>query len=553
MASDGLWLVTSSAFVDQELSAEFGHLPPAFLPVGTKRLYEYQLEQLGRGRQVYYTLPESYVVPPEDERRLSEAGATVLTVPDGLSLGDAVVFALNLIGGPEQPVRILHGDTLVTGLPTGLDEVGVATSEEGYSWAEVRLEGDRVLGLQTFAAGLPVSHPRLVACGYFAFARSSALVRAIVRARGSFVEGIEAYAREGGLRAVDVPNWLDFGHLQTFFRSRRLLASARAFNTLRIDGRTVRKLSADTEKMVAEASWFASLPPALRVYTARLIDSGEENGTAFYETEYEHLPTLSELFVFGTLGRATWLRVLQSCHEFLATCANAQGPGPAGAALRQLATVKTADRLRRFSDETGFDIHHMLRYDGHPMPSLMQIAEDLETGIDLGGGRRQTVMHGDFCFSNVLYSSRVQRIKVIDPRGYVEAGEHSIYGDTRYDLAKMCHSIVGRYDQIIAGRYAMPAEDNGRFSITFEAAPHHAWLEEAWREFEVGGVSGGSDPGDHGRAVPVDAAAPRRPSGPAAGLHRQRPAPLCRARHRPRARGPVRRRRRTEFLAGGPL
>lgn len=495
MASNGLWLVTSSAYVDQELSAEFGHLPPTFLPVGTKRLYEYQLEQLGRARPVYITLPEDYIVASEDERRLAEAGATVLMLPNGLSLGEAVVFALNLIGGPDQPVRILHGDTLLTNVPTGLDEVGVAPSEEGYSWAEVHREGNRILGMRTFAAGLPVSHPRLVACGYFAFAHSSALVRAIVRARGSFVEGIDVYARERELCAVDIDiaKWLDFGHLQTFFRSRRLLASARAFNRLRIDGRTVRKLSADTEKMVAEASWFASVPPSLRIYTARLIDSGEENGTAFYETEYEYLPTLSELFVFGTLGRATWMRVLQSCHEFLATCASVEGPEPASSALRQLATVKTVDRLCRFSKETGFDIHHMLRYDGRPMPSLMQIAEDLETRIDLSGTRHQTVMHGDFCFSNVLYSSRVQRIKVIDPRGYVDAsGECSIFGDVRYDLAKMTHSIVGRYDQIIAGRYAMSAEDNGRFSITFEAAPHYSWLEGAWSEFEVGGVNAGS-------------------------------------------------------------
>jgi hypothetical protein len=490
--TDAIWLITSSAFVDQELSAEFGHLPPTFLPVGTKRLYEYQLEQIGRGRQVYMTLPESYIVSPEDQRRLSEAGAVLLKLPDGLSLGEAVVFALNLIGVAEQPVRILHGDTLITGLPCGLDVVGVATSEEGYSWAEVRSDGDRILGLQTFEAGLPVSHTQPVACGYFAFSHSSALVRAIVRARGSFVEGIEAYGREHTLRAVNIPNWLDFGHLQTLFRSRRMLASARAFNTLRIDGRTVRKLSAETEKMVAEASWFASVPPALRVYTARLIDSGEENGTAFYETEYEHLPTLSELFVFGTLGHATWLGVLRSCHEFLVTCASTHGPESASSSLRQLATVKTAERLRRFSDETGFDIERMLRYDGHPMPSLMQIADDLENCIDLSGIRRQTVMHGDLCFSNILYSSRVQRIKVIDPRGYVEAGENSIFGDNRYDLAKMAHSIVGRYDQIIAGRYEMPADDNGRFSINFETAPHHVWLEDAWSEFEVGGVTGGS-------------------------------------------------------------
>ena len=128
---NGIWLITSSAFVDQELSAEFGHLPPAFLPVGTKRLYEYQLERLGAARPVFITVPESYGLASEDRRRLANAGATLLPVPDGLSLGEAVVFALNLIGGANQTVRILHGDTLIDDVPQGLDELGVAGSEEG--------------------------------------------------------------------------------------------------------------------------------------------------------------------------------------------------------------------------------------------------------------------------------------------------------------------------------------------------------------------------------------------------------------------------------------
>ena len=484
---NGIWLITSSAFVDQELSAEFGHLPPAFLPVGTKRLYEYQLERLGAARPVFITVPESYGLASEDRRRLANAGATLLPVPDGLSLGEAVVFALNLIGGANQTVRILHGDTLIDDVPQGLDELGVAGSEEGYSWAEVRIDGTQVVGLETVAAGLPTPHGRQISCGYYSFTDSSSLIRGIVRARGDFIAGVHAYAREHRLTAITVKSWLDFGHLQTFFRSRRLLASARAFNTLRIDGRVVRKLSADSSKMQAEASWFSNLPPGLRVYTARLIDSGQDDGTAYYETEYEHLPTLSELFVFGTLSRATWMKILQSCGEFLSTCAFAKGSESSNPALRQLATVKTADRLRRFADETGFDVHRMLRFDGSPLPSLMQIADDLETYIDLDSDRRQPVMHGDFCFSNILYSSRVQRIRVIDPRGYVEPGRNTVMGDTRYDLAKLAHSIVGRYDQIIAGRYSQTADDNGRFSIEFESSPHHAWLEDAWGHLEVDG------------------------------------------------------------------
>jgi hypothetical protein len=55
-----------------------------------------------------------------------------------------------------------------------------------------------------------------------------------------------------------------------------------------------------------------------------------------------------------------------------------------------------------------------------------------------------TVIHGDFCLSNILYDRRNRFIRLIDPRG--EFGSIEVYGDYRYDLAKLCHSFEGDYD-----------------------------------------------------------------------------------------------------------
>jgi hypothetical protein len=144
----GFWLITSGAYINQELVAEFGQMPPAFLPIGTRRLYEYQLERIGPGQTIYLTVPETFQVPDFDQARLNDLDVTILPVPVGTTLGESIVFALNLIGSSNQPVRLLHGDTLVEGMPfEGLDQIGTATGSEGYSWAEVELDGDRVVGL----------------------------------------------------------------------------------------------------------------------------------------------------------------------------------------------------------------------------------------------------------------------------------------------------------------------------------------------------------------------------------------------------------------------
>jgi len=42
---------------------------------------------------------------------------------------------------------------------------------------------------------------------------------------------------------------------------------------------------------------------------------------------------------------------------------------------------------------------------------------------------------------------------VIDPRGVDLDGNLSVYGDLRYDVAKLAHSILGLYDFIIAGMF----------------------------------------------------------------------------------------------------
>jgi hypothetical protein len=479
-----LTFVTSGAYVNQELTAEFGLLPPAFLPVGSARLYELQMARLQPGH-VYMTVPESYAVSPRDAVRLKQLGVELLWVPDNLRLGEAVVYAINYVGTGDAPINILHGDTLVDEMPAdGKDLIGVGENSGGYAWAEVALSDGRVASVQTVDSHSAVSlNP--IACGCFAFSSSAALVRAITRARGDFIGGINLYAAERPMTAARISSWLDFGHVQTFFHSRRVVTQARSFNVVHIDGKIARKSSGDSGKIEAEAAWLRNIPPAIQIYAARLIDAGKTHHGAFYATEYEYLPSLSELFVFAALDKATWLRIIRCCGDFLSACANVHGTGSADETLRELAGDKTARRLEQFARENAYDIDRELRFDGEPMPSLRRIADEITTLIDFKSGRGEAVMHGDFCFGNILYDSRVHRLKVIDPRGYVSAGCPSIYGDGRYDLAKLSHSIVGRYDHLIAGCYEARSRDPYDLMISFETAPHNLWLEAALGDLTV--------------------------------------------------------------------
>lgn len=63
------------------------------------------------------------------------------------------------------------------------------------------------------------------------------------------------------------------------------------------------------------------------------------------------------------------------------------------------------------------------------------------------------IIHGDLCFANIMIDDNQNFVKLIDPRG--RFGKFDIYGDYRYDLAKLWHSVDGKYDFIIKDMFAI--------------------------------------------------------------------------------------------------
>ncbi len=64
-----------------------------------------------------------------------------------------------------------------------------------------------------------------------------------------------------------------------------------------------------------------------------------------------------------------------------------------------------------------------------------------------------TLIHGDCCFSNILYGKDKGIVRFIDPRG--SFGKAGIYGDIRYDVAKLYHSVDGTYEAFINDKFTI--------------------------------------------------------------------------------------------------
>jgi hypothetical protein len=81
-----------------------------------------------------------------------------------------------------------------------------------------------------------------------------------------------------------------------------------------------------------------------------------------------------------------------------------------------------------------------------------------------------SVIHGDLCLSNILYDWRTGVCKLIDPRG--RFGEAGIYGDPRYDVAKLYHSVHGLYDFIVHDLFHV-SYDGTAVTLELGVGPHH--------------------------------------------------------------------------------
>ena len=465
-----MFLIMSAAYVSQELESEFGTIPPAFLPLGNRRLFQHQIECIPSGKSIYLTIPSGYTILPHDEKWLTERGVTLLRITEGLSLGASLVAALTLADySPQHSLSILFGDTLFSELPEGDDIISVSQVENSYDWAMVTTDNSHWLDTPEHREQLDHSS---VVTGYFKFSQPKQLLKALTLAQWNFIKALNHYHDECGLNSVDSSGWLDFGHLNTYYTSKAKFTTQRAFNQLEITPKWIRKSSCKKNKIAAESHWFEAVPPALRTFLPQYLGSSASAENTSYQLEYLHHTALNELFVFSTLPELVWKQILNSCLEFIDECQSYpyREDTPCTMNLSALFGQKTHDRLTEYCQVIGSDLETKWVYNRTLSASFADIIRLSEQFLPKDS-HQHNVIHGDFCFSNILYDFRSNKIKTIDPRGIDLDGNFTIFGDSRYDIAKLSHSILGLYDWIIAGYYQVSITQQN-IEFTLEVPKH---------------------------------------------------------------------------------
>ena len=436
-------IITSAAYLSGDLKSEFGLIPPSFLPLQNKRLFVHQFAFVQQSNDaVYLTIPQSFEIDACDADVIKAANVQIIKVPDNLSLSSSILFAINVVNKPNEQVLILHGDTLFEHYPTQANTFYVAYAKDNYNWGNVSLHQNH--------------DNSEVYAGLFYFNNQQALINCLTTHANNFIAAIEWYAASQKINVQLVDKWMDFGHPNTYFRSKASMTTERVFNNLSIDEFTVNKFSDDILKMKAETNWFVTIPPRLKKYTPNFITAHTSGNKIGYQLDYLYLNTLSELFVFGQNDPFVWNNIFKSCNTFLHDCLpilNENVIENTSKSFTNALLLKTNERLAQFAKQTNIDIHTPWVFNTHSLPSLIDIAS--KTAAFISDEGLLGYVHGDFCCSNILFDFRKQMIKVIDPRGLNFEKNITTHGDIRYDVAKLSHSIIGLYDYIVAGKFEL--------------------------------------------------------------------------------------------------
>ena len=453
-------IINSGTYIVPEFQSELGRIPPCLLPLGNRKLIEHQVEALSclNDSTLFVTLPDDYDLYADDQLLFDKLAVRVLRVSPEMSLAEAVLVAVSsaALVGSSGEVHLLHGDTLLYDFPQGKSDIlGVGIPQDSYSWQKEVSDYSE----------------QSVWCGYFSFQSMPTLIQCLAVAKNSFVDAVNIYRQKKGMETHFFTSWFDLGHINTYFKSRARITTERAFNDLRIAQNIVWKTGLPKKKIEAEAHWYQTIPTKIKRFVPQLIDADFNADTPSYQLEYLPLVPLNELFVHGRKEALGWHAIAEQLIDFLQEATSSFSLNQSeNQQIKQdytcLVADKTRNRLMLFSQENNFDLSKPISFRGITMPCVQELAEEC-INASLRIGCRPAVLHGDLCFSNILFNSRQDQLKLIDPRGLTADGHFSIYGNQFYDIAKLMHSVVGLYDFILAGRYTYCEKTPYNFDLTF--------------------------------------------------------------------------------------
>ncbi|MCI9306184.1 MAG: hypothetical protein HFI28_06860 [Lachnospiraceae bacterium] len=244
---------------------------------------------------------------------------------------------------------------------------------------------------------------------------------------------------------------------------------ARFFNTLEGDPYTVTKKSVNKGKIKSEYQFYYFLPKEMQHWFVQPFSYEETEETAGYTMERMHMTDLAIQYVHGAVSLEDLEQILRQLFYFLKTrCTRKITEEEYRRQSKRLYLDKVSERLEKLKKSPYFEKMNGMIGIGTSYPDIDTIFSHYQElykrlHVKYKFEPLSTVSHGDLCFSNILYQRHANILRMIDPKGAKE--ESDIWLDPWYDLAKLSHSICGRYDFFNSGLYQVGIEKDLKLKL----------------------------------------------------------------------------------------
>ncbi len=377
------------------------------------------------------------------------------------SLGETLAFAKGKTD--DEGVLVLLGDTVYTAeFDFSNDFIVISKNEavDSAEWCWVEKPNGKLIfhdKPKTFQGGDIVA-------GIYFFKSTKDFFSAIEKhTTGSIqmADIIVAYQETHPVNLIiDDGHWFDIGHIEHFYRSKIDFLRSRAFNAFEYDefSGTITKKSTNNEKLLSEINWFQNIPQDLKIFTPRLLETITSTNNSTYKMEFYGYPTLADSYIFSQASLEQWKVVLTRLFVFLDILRTKYNKPSDVEGVKAIYVEKNWSRIKQLKTDLFFSqlVGKKILINGKEFdnPLTTVTKEWLEKfSKQFSDDKYWTVVHGDFCFNNILYDMNTGVFRLIDPRG--SFGKTGVYGHLLYDYAKLRHSAVSLYDYITADLFVI--------------------------------------------------------------------------------------------------
>ncbi len=458
-----LILIPSCGELSPVMHAETGFKFPIYIQIGQSPLYHHILRSYSHIKDVSKFI---FLIPKNSHKLnlndFNEFDVETLELDSSESISQTIFFGLEKAKG-EQTLIIHMGDTIISPIASELaDAVYTKSRDDLYRWTCISKDLNNKSLILVDRDVDTFGELKQVCVGVFVFSDLSLFFsilnsELVLKSNKSevFFEALHFYSIKREMQIVEPDIWHDFGHLDTYYESRLNFHNLRFFNSLTYDSELglVTKKSNNINAFRHQVRWFKQVPDEFSWFLPRIFDSNDGE-VPFITMELLTIPTLNEMFITNRLEIGAWDNIAKKVSGILNSFVKYKHDSSTVNYLaKEMYLVKTKKRILEFLAQNNWANDLFVEMFDKKF-TLLSVLNDLENYIEkfrLLNVSNFVPIHGDLCFSNILYDLRSNQIKFIDPRG--EFGIPGIFGDQLYDKAKLMHSYLGFYDFILSGDF----------------------------------------------------------------------------------------------------